>query len=227
MNKSNLTSTLADTKAIADGLDRQLTFDNAPLKDLLLKENTRKCKNAPMIIIFWAHIFAICGLIIHVMTHQSTAASVGALGFLVKFVAESEVGQKLFGVMMWTCITGGLFAAGWIWFLRYWADKSITISIVIAHIIVLPVLILAIYSGDTIIVIFCVIVLLANDAWLYCNRQDFPFSEMMMKIGTKCVSQNSEIQCFAYAFMPVHITTYIFWLLGLLYCFAFEWGVKN
>merc|ERR1719447_202775 len=35
------------------------------------------------------------------------------------------------------------------------------------------------------------------------------------------------MQCFAYAFMPLQITTYIFWLMGFLYCLAFDWGIDN
>jgi len=30
-----------------------------------------------------------------------------------------------------------------------------------------------------------------------------------------------------YAFMPLQVCTYIFWLLGMLFCFSFEWGIDN
>jgi len=164
MTNTKVAASVADTNTFADVRDRELSFKRAPLKDLLLMEKSRHCNNAPMVIIFWAHILAICGLIIYVMTHESTAASVGFLGLLVQFLAESEVGKKLFEVMIWTCITGGLFAIGWVWFLRCCADKSITISIVIAHIIVTALLIWAGGNGYNIIIGFYVIVLLAKDA---------------------------------------------------------------
>jgi len=166
-------------------------------------------------------------LIIYVMTHDSTASASSFLENVVTLLAESETGRQLFGVMIGTCITGGFFSICWIWFLRFFQDQSIKVSIIIAHLIVAGLGIWAIASGIWLFVLFYGIGLAVIDIWLYCNRRDFPFSEVMMKIGTKCVSENPKMQCFAYAFMPLQITTYIFWLMGMLYCFAFSWGIDN
>merc|ERR1719285_1018936 len=89
-----------------------------------------------MIAFFWAHVFGICCLIGYVMSHESNAATSSFLKDVVNFLAGSDTGRKLFGVMIGTCITGGGFAVVWIWFLRYFKDKSIKVSIVIAHLIV-------------------------------------------------------------------------------------------
>lgn len=172
-------------------------------------------------------MLAMCGLIIYVMTHESTAETANFLEDIVTFVSESEIGPKLFGVMIGTCITGGVFAIMWIWFLRMFEDSSIKVSIVIAHLIVLGLAIWALVDNVIFFVAFYGVGLLMIDVWLYLNRHDFPFAEMMMKIGAKCVSQNPKMQCFAYAFMPLQIITYIFWLMGLLFCLSFEWGVQN
>jgi len=59
------------------------------------------------------------------------------------------------------------------------------------------------------------------DIWLFCKRPDFPFSEIMMKIGTKCVSENPKMQCFAFAFIPLQVTTNIVWLMGMIYCLGY------
>merc|ERR1719494_526178 len=180
-----------------------------------------------MIVFFWAHVIGMLSLIIYVMTHDSNAATSSFLDDVVTLLAASSTGQKLFGVMIGTCITGGVFSICWIWFLRYFKENSIKVSIIIAHLIVAGLMIWAIISNILFFVFFYGIGLALIDLWLYCNRQDFPFSETMMKIGTKCVSQNPKMQCFAYAFMPLQILTYIFWLMGLLYTFAFSWGVDN
>jgi len=200
---------------------------SAPLKELLLKESDRSCNNIPMIGFFWAHVMAMFGLIIYVMTHDSTAETNNFLKDIVEFVAGNETGQKLFGVMIGTCIVGGIFATVWIWFLRYFKDKSIKVSIIMAHFIVLGLGIWAIVDNVVFFVAFYGLALFIADIWLYCNRKDFPFSEVMMKIGTRCVSENPKMQCFAYAFMPLQVLTYIFWLMGLLYTFAFSWGADN
>jgi len=205
---------------------RVVNLERAPLKELLLKESTRSCNNIPMIAFFWAHILGMVTLITYVFTHESTGAS-SALSGLVDFMAGSDTGRKLFGVMVGTCVTGGVFATAWIYFLRYFKDNSIKVSIIIAHLIVLGLAIWAIIDNIIFFVAFYGVGLLMIDVWLYCNRQDFPFAEVMMKIGTKCVAQNPNMQCFAYAFMPLQIITYIFWLMGLLFCMAFPWGADN
>merc|ERR1739838_536539 len=115
----------------------------------------------------------------------------------------------------------------WVIFLRHFKDNSIKVSIIIAHLIVVGLGIWAIIDGVVYFLAMYGIGLLMIDLWLYCNRQDFPFSEAMMKIGTKCVSENPKMQMFAYAFMPLQVVTYIFWVMGMLYCFAFDWGVDN
>merc|ERR1719204_1892513 len=180
-----------------------------------------------MIIFFWAHVIGMLSLISYVMSHDATAATSSFLDDVVSLLAESSTGQQLFGVMIGTCITGGVFSLCWIWFLRYFEAKSIKVSIIIAHLIVAGLILWAIISGILFFAFFYGIGLAMIDLWLYFNRQDFPFSEVMMKIGTKCVSQNPKMQCFAYAFMPFQVTTYIIWLMGMLYCFAFDWGVNN
>jgi len=215
------------TGAVGGGGVRQVDLASYPLKELLLKERDRSCNNIPMVVFFWAHILAMLILIIYVMTHDANASTTNFLEDIVAFVAGSEVGGKLFGVMIGTCITGGLFAIFWIWFLRYFEDQSIKVSIIIAHLIILGLAIWAIIDDIIFFVAFYGVGLLMIDVWLYCNREDFPFSEMMMKIGAKCVSQNPNMQCFAYAFMPLQIITYIFWLMGLLFCLSFDWGVQN
>jgi len=229
MSAFETTETGAATGTGNDGKGgvRVVDLEKAPLKEKLLRESSRTCNNIPMIVFFWAHVFGICCLIIYVMTHEATAATSSFLDAVVDFVAASDTGRKLFGVMIGTCITGGLFAMAWIWFLRIYKDKSIKVSIIIAHLIVLGLAIWAIVDNVIFFVAFYGVGLLLVDVWLYCNRQDFPFSEVMMKIGTKCVSENPKMQLFAYAFMPLQIITYIFWLMGLLYCFSFDWGIKN
>jgi len=206
---------------------RVVNLERAPLKELLTRESTRSCNNVPMILFFWAHLLGMLSLIIYVMTHEANATTSNFLKDIVAFVAQDETGQKLFGVMIGTCITGGVFSMCWIWFLRYFKDDSIKVSIVIAHLIVAGLAIWAIISNIIIFVVLYGLGLAMIDLWLYCNRQDFPFSEVMMKVGTKCVSENPKMQCFAYAFMPLQIVTYIVWLMGMLYCFAFDWGINN
>jgi len=226
MNTFETTSTGAGTGADGKGGVRVVDLEKAPLKELLLKESTRTCNNIPMIVFFWMHILAMCILITYVMTNDATGGT-SALEGIVTFLAGSDTGRKLFGVMIGTCITGGLFAMVWIYFLRYFQDNSIKVSIVVAHLIILGLGIWAIVDGVIFFVAFYGVGLLMIDIWLYCNRQDFPFAEVMMKIGTICVSQNPKMQCFAYAFMPLQIITYIFWLMGLLYCMIFDWGSDN
>jgi len=206
---------------------RVVDLERAPLKELLTRETSRSCNNLPMIVFFWAHIIGMLSLIIYVMTHDSNAATSSFLEDVVALLAQDTTGQKLFGVMIGTCITGGFYSLCWIQFLRFFKDNSIRVSIIIAHLIVFGLVIWAIISKIIFFVFFCGIGQAIIDIWLYCNRQDFPFSEVMMKIGTRCVSENPKMQCFAYAFMPLQITTYIFWLMGMLYCFAFDWGVDN
>jgi len=206
---------------------RVVNLESAPLKELLTKESSRSCNNVPMIMLFWVHLVGMLSLIIYVMTHESNAETSNFLQDVVNFVSQSETGRSLFGVMIGTCITGGVFSMCWIWFLRYFRDNSIKVSIIIAHLIVAGLAIWAIISGIIFFLVFYGLGLAIMDIWLYCNRQDFPFSEVMMKVGTKCVSENPKMQCFAYAFMPLQIITYIVWLMGMLYCFAFDWGVQN
>merc|ERR1719289_185229 len=143
------------------------------------------------------------------MTHDSNATTSNFLKDVVALLAESETGRSLFGVMVGTCITGGVFSMCWIWFLRYFQEKSIKVSIIIAHLSIAVLAVWAIVDNVIAFVLFYGIALAMVDIWLYCNRQDFAFSEVMMKIGTKCVSQNPKMQCFAYAFMPLQIVTYI------------------
>jgi len=226
--ETNATGTCG-TMEIGSGVSkvRVVNLDNAPLKELLLKETSRSCYNVPMVAFFWVHVMAMIGLIIYVMTHTATANTNNFLKFIVDFVVQDEIGQKLFGVMIGTCIVGGIFATVWIWFLRYFKDQSIKLSIIINHFIVLGLGIWAIIDNLYEMLAFYALGLAIVDIWLYCNRADFPFSEVMMKIGTRCVSENPKMQCFAYAFMPIQILTYIFWMLGFLYCFAFDWGVNN
>jgi len=223
------TGTEAGTGTGTDGKGgvRVVDLQHAPLKELLLKESSRTCNNILMIAFFWAHVFGICCLIGYVMSHDANAATSSFLKDVVNFLAGSDTGRKLFGVMIGTCITGGGFAVVWIWFLRYFRDKSIKVSIVIAHLIVAGLAIWAIIDNIIFFVAFYGIGLLLIDLWLYCNRKDFPFSEAMMKVGTKCVSENPKMQLFAYAFMPLQILTYIFWLMGMLYCYSFDWGLDN
>jgi len=206
---------------------RVVDLQHAPLKELLLKESSRSCNNIVMIMFFWAHVIGICALIGYVMSHESNGSTNNFLKDVVAFLAGSDTGRKLFGVMIGTCITGGCFAIVWIWFLRYFKDKSIKVSIIIAHLIVAGLGLWAIIDNVIFFVAFYGIGLLMIDLWLYCNRKDFPFSEAVMKVGTKCVSENPKMQFFAYAFMPLQIITYIFWLMGLLYCFSFDWGIDN
>jgi len=206
---------------------RVVNLERAPLKELLTRESSRSCNNLPMIVFFWVHVIGMLSLIIYVMTHESNAATSNFLKDVVELLAQDTTGQKLFGVMIGTCITGGVFSLCWVQFLRYFKDNSIKVSIIIAHLIVSGLAIWAIISNIIFFVLFYGLALAIVDIWLYCNRQDFPFSEVMMKIGTQCVAQNPKMQCFAYAFMPLQITTYIFWLMGMLYCFAFDWGIDN
>jgi len=205
---------------------RVVNLEHAPIKELLTKESSRSCNNVPMILFFWAHLLGMIALIIYVMTHE---ANVTTNTFLVNIVAfaQNKTGRQLFGVMIGTCITGGVFSLCWVWFLRFFQDKSIKVSIIMAHLIVLVIGILAFFINVIFFLLFYGIGLALIDVWLYCNRQDFPFSQAMMKIGTKCVSENPKMQCFAYAFLPLQIITYIVWLMGMLYCFAFDWGVNN
>merc|ERR1719193_1325906 len=180
-----------------------------------------------MILFFWSHVFGMLCLIIYVMTHDSNATTSNFLKDVVALLAESETGRQLFGVMIGTCITVGVFSMFWIWFLRYFKDNSIKVSIILAHLIVAGLGIWAIIDNVIFFVLFYGLGLAMIDIWLYCNRHDFPFSEVMMKIGTKCVSENPKMQCFAYAFLPLQVLTYIVWLMGMLYCFAFDWGIDN
>jgi len=131
---------------------RVVDLDSVPLKELLLYESSRTCNNIPMIAFFWAHVIAVVALIIYVMSHDSTAETSSFLEDVVLFLAERETGQKLFGVMIGTCITGSLFAMCWIWFLRYFQDQSIKVSIIIAHLIVFGLAIWAIVDN---VVFFC------------------------------------------------------------------------
>lgn len=224
----NTLETTANTGTGTDGKGgvRVVNLERAPLKELLLKESTRSCNNIPMIVFFWAHIMGMCCLITYVMTSEVTGAA-GALEGIVTFLAGSDTGRKLFGVMIGTCVTGGVFATAWIYFLKCYKDNSIKVSIAIAHLIVLGLAIWAIIDNVIFFVAFYGVGLLLVDVWLYCNRQDFAFAEVMMKIGTQCVADNSNMQFFAYAFMPLQIITYIFWLMGLLYTMAFDWGIDN
>jgi len=221
------TGTGTATNADGEGNVRVVDLVSSPLKEKLLKESDRNCNNIVMIAFFWFHVIAILSLIIYVMTHDANAETSNFLESVVDFVAKNETGQKLFGVMIGTCITGGFFSIVWIWFLRYFRDKSIKVSIVIAHLIVLGLAIWAIVDGVTFFVAVYGLALFFVDVWLYIHRDDFPFSEVMMKIGTKCVSENPKMQIFAYAFMPLQVITCIFWIMGMLYCFAFDWGVDN
>lgn len=220
------TTNAAETSQTGGGV-RVVDLKRAPLKELLTKETSRSCSNTPMIVLFWLHIVAMVSLIIYVMTHDANESSAGFLDALVDFLAGSNTGRKLLGVMIGTCITGGAFAVAWIWFLRYFKDKSIKVSIIIAHLLVAALAVWWIIEGATILAILYILWLAVIDLWLYCNRQDFPFSEVMMKIATKCVSENPKMLCFAYSFMPLQVCTYIFWLLGMLFCFSFEWGADN
>jgi len=227
----NTFETSADTGTGTDGKGgvRVVNLERAPLKELLLKETSRSCNNIPMIVFFWGHILGMCILITYVMTSDTVGSDGldGAVETIVNFLAGSDTGRNLFGVMIGTCITGGVFATCWIYFLRFFKDNSIKVSIIVAHLIVLGFVIWAIVDNVIFFAIFYGVGLLLIDIWLYCNRQDFAFAEVMMKVGTTCVAQNPQMQCFAYAFMPLQIITYIFWLMGLLYTMAFDWGQDN
>jgi len=205
---------------------RVVAAKRAPLKELLNKETSRTCSNTPMIAFFWLHILAMVSLIIYVMTHDSNASTSGLLGNLVDFLEGSDdTGRKLLGVMIGTCVTGGAFAVAWIWFLRFFKDDSIKVSIVIAHVIVLILCIWWFTDGAGGLAVIYILCLAVIDMWLYSNRKDFPFSEVMMKIATKCVSENPKMLMFAYAFTPLQVCTCIFWLLGMIFCFAFDWAI--
>jgi len=222
------TTSAANTGTTGDNSKcRVVDLQRAPLAELLTRESSRSCNNIPMIAFFWAHVLVMLCMIFYVMTHDANAEASGFLEDIVNFLSGSETGQKLLGVMIGTCITGGVFAMCWIKFLLYFKDKSIKVSIIIAHLIIVGLAIWAIIDGVTFFLALYGVSLACVDLWLYCNRQDFPFSEIMMKIGTKCVSDNPKMQCFAYAFMPLQIITYIFWLMGMLFCFSFDWGVDN
>jgi len=225
---STFETTSGTTGDVGGGGVRNVDLNSsAPLRELLLQESSRDCNNVLMVFSFWVHMVAMLGLIIYVMTHDANAATSSFLDSVVEFVAKSETGAKLFGVMIGTCITGGIFAMCWIRFLKYFGENSIKVSIIIAHLIVLGLAIWAIIDNIIFFVVFYGIGLLMIDVWLYCNRHDFPFSAMMMKIACKCLSDNPNMQCFAYAFMPLQIITYIVWCLGFLFCLAFDWGVNN
>jgi len=215
------------TDASQTGGVRVVDLKVAPLKELLMKETSRSCSNVPMIAFFWLHILGMVSLIIYVMTHDANESSSGILGSLVDFLAGSDTGRKLLGVMIGTCISGAAFAVAWIWFLRFFKDNSIKVSIGIAHLIVLGLCIWWFAAGAAVLAVIYILGLGLIDIYLYCRRQDFPFSEVMMKIATKCVSENPKMLMFAYAFMPLQVLTYIFWLLGMLFCFSFEWGIDN
>jgi len=220
-------STVNTTEGTTGNGVRIVNLERAPLKELLTRETSRSCNNLPMIVFFWAHVIGMLSWIIYVMTHDSNAATSNFLKDVVALLIQNETGQKLFGVMIGTCITGGVFSLCWIQLLRCFKDNSVKMSIIMAHLIVLGLAIWAIVINVIFFLIVFGIGLAMMDIWLYCNRQDFPFSEVMMKIGTRCVSENPKMQCFAYAFMPLQIITYIFWLMGMLYCFAFDWGIDN
>jgi len=223
----DMTTTNVVKTSSTGGGTRVVELNRAPLKDLLVQETSRSCSNTPMIVFFWLHILAMVSLIIYVMTHDANESSAGFLDSLVDFLAGSDTGRKLLGVMVGTCITGGFFAVGWIWFLRSFKDNSIKVSIVIAHVIVAVLSVWCIVEEAIIPAVLIIVVLAVIDLWLYCNRHDFPFSEVMMKIATKCVAENPKMLMFAYAFMPLQVVTYIFWLLGMLFCFSFQWGIDN
>jgi len=224
--------TTADATAATDtsqtgGGVRVVDLKRAPLKELLNKETSRSCSNTPMIAFFWLHILAIVSLIIYVMTHDANESSSGILGTLMDFLAGTDTGRKLLGVMIGTCISGAAFAVAWIWFLRFFKENSIKVSIGIAHVIVAVLCVWWFVDGAAALAVIYILGLAMIDLWLWCNREDFPFSEVMMKIATKCVSENPKMLMFAYAFMPLQVCTYIFWLLGMLFCFSFEWAIDN
>jgi len=211
-------TTSGTTGAVGGGGVRNLDLNSStPLKEVLLQESSRNCNSVLMVYFFWVHMVAMLGLIIYAITHDANAET---SSFLYS-VVDSGIGirVKVFGVMSGTCITGGIFAMCWIQYLKWFEEKSIWVSIIIAHLIVLCLLISFIFKST--IAGLSVIGLLIIDVWLYSNRKDFPFSAMMMKIGSKCLSENPNIQCFAYAFMPLQIISLVFWYLGFL---AFDWG---
>jgi len=206
-------TTPGTTDAVGGGGVRSVDSNSStPLKEVLLQESSRNCNNIYMVFFFWVHMVVMLSVIIYVITDDANA---GTSSFLYRMV-DSGIGirAKLFGVISGACITGGIFAMCWIQYLKWFEEWSIQVSIIIAHLIVLC---LAISAIDTpIIAGIYVSGLLMIDLWLDSNRKDFPFSAMMMKIGSKCLSENPKIQCFAYAFMPLQIITCIFWCLGFL-----------
>jgi len=212
---------------IANRVSVPVDLDGTPFKDLLQKDRKRICTNIPMVALFWAHVILIVGLIIFVMSNDFTPPTSTFLQEIVNFLSGSEVVRKLFEVMIGTCVTGGLFALSWIWFVRSFEESSIMVSVLVSHVFVLSLAIRAIIKNTLYLIAIYGVGLLIIDAWLYCHRQDFPFSKIMMKMGNKCASDNPKMKYYAYAFAPLQMFTYIFWLMGMLFCCKFDWGVNN
>jgi len=216
-------TTSGTTDAVGGGGVRSVDLNSTTyLREVLLQESSRNCNYNLIVFFFWVHMVAMLSLIIYVMTHDANA---GTSNFLYHMDDSGiDIRAKLVGVLSGTSITGGIFAMCWIQYIKWFEEKSIWVSIIIAHLIVLCLTISAITDDKPIIAIIYGGGLLVIDAWLYSKRKDFPFSAMMMTIGSKCLSENPKIQCFAYAFMPLQIITFIFWCLGFLACDLKNWA---
>merc|ERR1719189_2010438 len=118
--------------------------------------------------------------------NENQEASSGILSFLTDFLFKDDVGTKLFGICLLTAFSGAIFSVVWIFILRTWQDQTIKVSLGLYHIVILFVIIWAFAEGADGIAIVTIIQVLAQDLWIYWDRQNLPFSEAMCKIGVRC-----------------------------------------
>jgi len=194
------------------------------MKELLANQDAqpRKCSNPVWIFIFWAHFVGMIVLIYLGLTQNGDAAG-GVLDFFTKYLIGDGSGRKILGAMLGCCVTGGIWSFIWVRFLQCFKENPIKISLYLYHFLVLCMVGVAFWqSGWQYVLYFYGAQLLITDLVLYLQRENFPFTESLLRVGLGAVVANSKMQCVAYAFMPFQIILYIFWALGGVFCLAWK-----
>lgn len=218
-NESNLAAQIETGTGTGTAALETRTVESGKIKDLLENDDNapRRCSNPHWIGIFWAHFLGMVILITLALTHPDAAeASDGVFSFLTD-IFTTGTGRKVLGAMVGCAITGGIFALLWVRILQCFKDKPIKVCLILYHVLVVVMIGVAFWQDIQFVLYFYAFQLVVTDLLLYMQRANFPFCEALLRVGLQAIIDNTKMQCVAFAFMPVQIALYIFWILGFLF----------
>merc|ERR1719192_1259690 len=122
------------------------------------------------------------GFICFVLLDEEEASS-GILSGLTDFLLKDGAGRKVTGVLVGTCVFGALFSFVWLRMLKCFQDSPVKISLALYHLAVIGMAVWALSEDIQFVLYFYGFQLVVTDIVLYLQRENFPFSEAMCRIG--------------------------------------------